>query len=342
MRDRFDREIDYLRLSVTDRCNLRCRYCMPETGIAPLSRSEILTFEEIEAVCRTAAKSGIRKVKVTGGEPLVRREVPALIGRISAVPGIEEVTLTTNGILLEEQLPALLENHLSAVNVSLDTLSRERYALLTGRDVLENVLAGLRASVDAGLRTKVNAVLAEGLWADTDGQERAQEEDAYAEAMALLALAQTLPVDVRFIEMMPIGQGSTYAPLRGRALLERLRVRYPGLTRDAERRGNGPAVYYRIPGFFGAVGFISAVHEGFCATCNRLRLTATGQLKPCLCYGESFDLRAILRDESLTAGECERRLALAIQQAVGNKPKAHCFGSPDGISEERTMEKIGG
>ncbi len=323
--DRFGRRIDYLRLSVTDRCNLRCCYCMPR-GLESrkVTMAEILSYEELLRAAEAAAALGIRRFKITGGEPLCRRGCTDFIGRLKQLPGVEQVTLTTNGVLLAEELPQLLSAGLDAVNISLDSLNPQTYAAITGYDVLPQVLQGLRAALSAGLPVKLNTVLTEGCNAE--------------DWRVLLALAEAEPLDVRFIELMPIGCGRQQRGVSNVALLQEIRARYPGLEKDPRRHGNGPAVYYRIPGFRGSVGFISAVHEKFCDRCNRLRLTAEGQLKPCLCYGEAVDLRELLRRPDSSAA----MLQAAIRQAVQQKPQGHCFEDITAVTEVKKMAEIGG
>lgn len=325
MRDDYGRTIDYMRISITDRCNLRCRYCMPE-GIRQVSMSEILTYEEIVQVCRAAARAGIRKLKVTGGEPLVRPGCAGLIGDLKAIPGIEQVTMTTNGVLLSQFLPKLAENGLDAVNISLDTLDRDVYERITGRDELPQAMEGIRQALASGIRVKVNVVLQRGInekeWKD------------------LADLTKGHCLDVRFIEMMPIGHGRDYETVSNGEILAGLREKEPGLCMDTSVHGNGPAVYYRMPGARGSVGFISAVYGKFCGSCNRLRLTSMGKLKPCLCFENSVDVRKILRETA--QGETEGLLDQAIREAVRRKPKQHKFETLSDITEQRQMVQIGG
>lgn len=322
MKDQYNRQIDYLRISVTDRCNLRCRYCMPE-GAELVPMRQVLTYEEIARICAAAAALGIRKLKITGGEPLVRLGCPALIGTLKAIDGIEQVTMTTNGVLLEQYLPELLAAGLDAVNVSLDTLSHERFAAITGRDELDAVRAGLDAALASGLRTKVNAVLQRGMNDD--------------EWLSLASLAKDAPLDVRFIEMMPIGFGATTPGVSNDELIQKLTALYPGTVPDETAHGNGPAKYIRVPGWRGSVGFISAIHGRFCDACNRVRLTARGKIKPCLCYAETADLLPLLRD-----GAPDEALKTALETAIYHKPKQHCFEDPDRITETARMASIGG
>lgn len=329
MKDSFGREIDYIRISVTDRCNLRCSYCMPREGIELAPAEEILTFEEIVRIGQAAADLGIRKFKITGGEPLVRPGCQKLVGMIKKLPGVRQVTLTTNGVLLDSHLNGLLENGLDAVNISLDTLDRKVYGQITGFDQLPAVRAGIDKAVEKGLKVKINSVLQKGI------NDR--------EWMRLAELAKERAIDVRFIEMMPIGLGKKCEGVSGKEVLLNLKKKYPGIKPDSTFHGNGPAAYYRIPGFAGSIGFISAVHGRFCESCNRIRLTARGELKPCLCYGNSIDVKKILRSPVYADLE-ERKEALknAVKQAISQKPEMHCFEEEGQITEGRQMAQIGG
>lgn len=326
MKDRFGRKIDYMRISITDRCNLRCRYCMPE-GIRLVPMEEILTFEEITQVCKSAAELGIRRFKITGGEPLVRLGCARLTGMIRRIPGVEQVTLTTNGILLGEYLEELLDNGLDGVNVSLDTLDEKVYKQITGFDGFGKVRENIERAAEKGLRVKVNSVLQKGI------------NDKEWEALA--GLAREMQVDVRFIEMMPIGYGKKHEGIAGDTVCAMLREKYPGMEKDDSFHGNGPAVYYRIPGFAGSIGFISAVHGRFCSACNRIRLTARGELKPCLCYETSTDVKAALRNVSCQ-GDMGEEIKNAIRKAVDLKPQGHCFETVERITERKQMVQIGG
>lgn len=325
MEDRFGRVIDYMRISITDRCNLRCRYCMPE-GIDLVPVKEILTYEEIEWICLAAAQAGIRRLKITGGEPLVRAGCAELIGRLKKISGIEQVTMTTNGVLLGRYLPRLLESGLDAVNISLDTLNPKIYQRITQKAKLEDVWSGIETAVKSGLLVKINAVLQQGIndreWLD------------------LSLLTQRLPVDVRFIEMMPIGCGKEYQPVYNDDLLESFQRIYPDFALDDTVHGNGPAVYYRLPGAMGSIGFISAMHGKFCGSCNRLRLSPRGKLKPCLCFEDEVDLMEIVR--SGDKEQTEIRLKEAFLDAVLRKPKEHLFEDTGRVTEKKQMVQIGG
>ena len=323
MLDQYGRKIDYLRISVTDRCNLRCRDCMPEP-VSAVQHADILRYEEILRICRAAVELGITKFKVTGGEPLVRAGCVDFITALKAQPGTEQVTLTTNGLLLEANLDALTEAGLDGVNISFDSPDNARFRRITGYtgDGADTLLHVLDACCAKGLKTKINAVLL---------------EETEADAPALAAIAAKLPVDVRFIELMPIGFGTTMKRVSPEDILTALQERWPDLAPTDEKRGNGPAHYYKSAALLGRIGFIDAVSHKFCAECNRVRLTSTGQLKPCLCYADSADLRALIRG-GCTDGE----LREALRAAVYAKPRAHCFDTNDIITEKHMMSQIGG
>lgn len=331
MKDSYGRTIDYMRVSITDRCNLRCKYCMPY-GTELVTHRDILTFDEIREVAFAGARLGIRHIKITGGEPLVRKGCSSLICSLKAVPGIEHVTLTTNGMLLEAHLEELLDAGIDGINISLDTMDRELYRQITGQDGLETVLGVLKRAAFLPVPVKINAV-------SLDWGEMGQAENW----KTLMMLARQYPVDVRFIEMMPIGYGKAFKTMDHHQLLEKMMREFPGMQREEKKEkvhGFGPAVYYRIPGFLGSIGLISAVHGKFCESCNRVRLTAQGYLKTCLCFEDGVDLRGILRGNS---GENrEEILERAIKEAIGRKPAAHCFEEPERITEVRSMAAIGG
>ncbi len=325
MKDGFGREIDYMRISITERCNLRCRYCMPD-GIIQVPMNDILTYEEIIRVCHAAAGAGIHKLKITGGEPLVRDGCPELIGELKAVTGIEQVTMTTNGVLLAELLPELLDNGLDAVNISLDTMDRDAYQQITGRDELPRVVEGIKKAIESGIPVKANVVLQRGI---NEGEWK-----------NLAEMTRKYSLDVRFIEMMPIGYGKEYQTIYNEDVLRKLKGIEPGLCADSSVHGNGPAVYYRIPGAKGSIGFISAMHGKFCGNCNRLRLTSMGKLKPCLCFGDSIDLRKILRESDKES--VDKLLYQTVLEAIRMKPEQHKFEVVSDITEQKQMVQIGG
>ena len=325
MFDSKGRKIHYLRLSVTDLCNLRCRYCMPD-GVDKLEREDILTYEEFLRLAALFARCGVDTVRVTGGEPLVRKGVEQLVKGLKAIPGIRKVTMTTNAVLLEQQLPALLEAGLDSVNISLDTLDPALFAKITARDAFAAVQAGIHAALESGIPVKLNCVPQVGV---NEG-----------ELEALAALAQDKPLQVRFIEMMPIGYGAAMPCISGPELLARFRRRWPALTplpgAACAALGDGPAVYYTVPGWKGDIGFIAAVHGKFCASCNRVRLTSQGFLRPCLASETGCDLRTLLR-----GGAADEELLQAIRETIWSKPREHHFGD-NSMPATRGMYRIGG
>lgn len=323
MLDRYGRVINYLRISVTDRCNLRCCYCMPE-GVQDVGMKNILTFEKIWEIVRTGVSLGITHIRITGGEPLVRKGCVDLIRGIREIPGVETITMTTNGVLLGNYGKQLKEAGVDGVNISLDTLDPEEFYKITGKRELQEVLAGIRAAKTAGLPVKLNAVNRKEL-----------------DPIPLVRYAQEENLPLRFIEMMPVGYGKKYVGRSNEELRETLEAvcgKAECMTNREElsRMGSGPAVYYQFTDLKVPVGFISAIHGKFCDTCNRVRLTAEGYLKLCLCYDEGEDLRRVLRE-----GEKEN-LRTIMEQTIFRKPSAHCFEHPAEMTETHEMVKIGG
>ena len=323
MLDRYGRVINYLRISVTDRCNLRCCYCMPE-GVQDVGMKNILTFEEIWEIVRTGVSLGITHIRITGGEPLVRKGCVDLIRGIREIPREETITMTTNGVLLGNYGKQLKEAGVDGVNISLDTLDPEEFYKITGKRELQEVLAGIRAAKAAGLPVKLNAVNRKEL-----------------DPIPLVRYAQEENLPLRFIEMMPVGYGKKYVGRSNEELRETLEAvcgKAECMTNREElsRLGSGPAVYYQFSDLKVPVGFISAIHGKFCDTCNRVRLTAEGYLKLCLCYDEGEDLRRVLRE-----GEKEN-LRTIMEQTIFRKPAAHCFEHPAEMTETHEMVKIGG
>ena len=321
MKDSYGRTVDYMRISITDRCNLRCRYCMPEMPCF-LPRKELLSLEEILDICVCGAQMGIRKIKITGGEPLLRPGGVELIRKLKEIPGMEKVTLTTNGVLLAPFAEALYQAGIDGVNVSLDTLNEETYRKITGFDKLAQVLEGLDTMSRFPVPLKTNTVLLP--WENGEDWKE------------LALLAKNRRIDVRFIEKMPLGKDKETEGVSNILLLEEMQASFGKAEPDGRSHGNGPAVYYRFPGFQGSVGFISAIHDNFCAGCNRLRMTAEGKVKPCLCYEDNFSLK-----EAVRAGNREEIREL-LRSAVEKKPQRHCFAHTEQITEQRDMWKIGG
>ncbi len=334
MKDGHGRTIDYLRISLTDRCNLRCIYCMPEEGIDLIEHEDILRIEEIQRIVRVATRIGIKSVRLTGGEPTVRRGIEDLISDIVSLPEIRNVSLTTNGILLPKMARRLREAGLSRVNISLDTLDRQQYAQITRRDRLPEALVGIDAALEAGLDpVKINAVTVRSL-----------NQDYFDFAK----MSIDRPLHVRFIEYMPVGESAGFdglgwgeqdvypseqlvADINARAV-ERGFPPLAALDGSSGPIGWGPARYFAFPGAKGTVGVISPRSRHFCGDCNRLRLTADGKLRPCLFSDREFDVRAALR----TGGE--EAVYAVFLEALGEKPDDH----HDRVGTERGMSQIGG
>lgn len=324
MLDQYRRNIHYLRVSVTDRCDLRCRYCMPADGVQWMEHDAILSYEQIVRLVRLAAGMGIDTVRLTGGEPLVRKGLDRLVWALKAIPNIRTVTLTTNGVLLAEQLPALCKAGLDGVNISLDTLDRAQYAAITRRDLLPRALEGLEAALaQPGLRVKLNCVP----MGENDSQ-----------LVPLAALARGRRVDVRFIELMPIGLGDTLPRRTQEEVLAVLEQAFGPAGPCGQGGGSGPGRYVTFPGFTGRVGFISAVSHQFCEDCNRVRLTAAGFLKTCLQYDSGINLKALL-----DSGADKHTLRAAMERAIFAKPACHHFSASGTAEDERrSMYQIGG
>lgn len=326
MQDQFQRRINYLRISVTDRCNLRCVYCMPEEGVKCVPHKEILSIEEIVEVVAAGVPLGIRKVRITGGEPLIRRGILDLVRKLHAIPEIDDIAITTNGILLEKMAGGLKAAGVNRVNISLDTLKPARYQSITRGGNLNQVWRGINAALDKGLQpVKINTVAIRGF-----------NDDELVD-MARLTIEQ--PLHVRFIELMPIGTSDEWAPgsyIPTAEVQELITGALGNLTEEKTVAGNGPAHYGRLPGARGTVGFISAVSNHFCARCNRLRLTATGQLRPCLFSGREIDIKQALR-----SGAGREALTQILREAILNKPDRHDLAAR-WQDDDRLMSQIGG
>lgn len=313
-----------MRVSVTDRCNLRCTYCMPSV-YQPVQHGNILTYEEILRLCRIAVTAGIVKFKVTGGEPLVRKGCTNFISRLKALSGVEQVTLTTNGLLLAGHLDALCAAGVDGINISLDTMSNPEYSEITGYpgNAVETVKKTLKKCIARGLKIKINAVLL---------------SQTFEGISAVAFLAQHMPMDVRFIELMPFfRKGIVPKGVPIEAAIERLRKIWPDLHPINEKRGNGPAQYYAASGLQGRIGFIAAMSHRFCTACNRIRLTSTGMLRPCLFYGKEKDIKTFLR-----AGCSNEELYRIMRECIEKKPPARIPSSLKNITEPMGMYRIGG
>ncbi len=333
MEDRYGHRISYLRVSITDRCNERCSYCMPQELQEWLPRGEILTFEETLRLVRIAADLGVSKVRITGGEPLTRRDVLNFVRQIPEVPGIRSIGLSTNGTLLSREIvpgktmaDALRGAGVESVNISLDTLDRTLYSQITGRDFHEQVLRGIDAAIAAGFRQiKLNTVLMRG-----------RNED---QLIPLIQFAASHNLILRFIEMMPVSTTEVLDDKNFMSILEAKRViesRFGALIPEAEFRTNGPATYYQIPGSSQRIGFIGAMTNlHFCESCNKLRLTCDGKLRPCLGSYLEFDIMKPLR-----AGASDQELKQFFLDVVDRKPEQHDFRN--NYQPNRRMIAIGG
>lgn len=326
LRDGFSRPITYLRVSVTDKCNLRCTYCMPEAGLPWLRRDEILSYEEIAAIVRAAASVGVRSIRLTGGEPLLRRDLDRLVAELRAIDGIEDIALSTNGLLLESQAARLRHAGLTRVNVSLDTLREDRFLTIARRPGLSDVLRGIDAAIAAGLTpVKLNCVVMRGT-----------NDDELAE---FARLTRERSVFVRFIELMPVLENLGIAADAYVSSDEILaRVGAIGELRPAGGPGgNGPARYFAFAGAPGAVGVISPLSHDYCDRCNRVRLTADGRLRLCLFGDYALDLRAPLR-----SGASAEELAGLLRSAMLIKPERHHLRLGEPASRMRAFSEIGG
>lgn len=325
--DSFARVHDNLRISVTDRCNIRCFYCMPETGVQFVDRSEILDFEEIERFVRIAVSLGINKLRVTGGEPLVRRDLPVLIRRLAAIPGIRDLALTTNGVLLPELARPLYEAGLRRINVHLDTLDRDRFRRITRRDDLDKVLAGLDLARCLGFsRIKLNAVAVKNL--------------VEPDIVPLARFARANGYEVRYIEFMPLDAQGLWD--RSRVLLagdiiEMLSREIAPLAPVPDPDPRAPATEYTFSDGVGSVGFIASVSRPFCLNCNRIRLTADGKLRYCLFAIEEDDVKALLR-----GGASDEEIAALVRRNVAGKWEGHEINSARFVAPPRPMYSIGG
>lgn len=332
MKDGQGRQIDYLRISLTDRCNLRCIYCMPEHGVKSIPHESILTLEEVHKAIECASQLGIKHIRFTGGEPTVRKGLLGLIERTAQTPGIESVALTTNAILLPNMTADLKTAGLSRVNISLDTLDAEQYRFITRRGNLDDALKGVEAALSSGLSpVKLNTVVVRSLNQDL---------------LSFARLTVDAPLHVRFIEYMPIGSGEDCGGcgwglddvVPAKEIIETINMQAQSIglgslqPTTATPDGWGPAQYYRLPDARGTVGVISAISNHFCASCNRLRLTADGKIKPCLFSDTEYDIRSALRK-----GDKEEVLSV-FEAALSHKPSGHEHRA----GTRRMMSQVGG
>jgi cyclic pyranopterin phosphate synthase len=325
--DNNNRRINYLRLSITDRCNLRCIYCMPEEGIDFLDHKDILRYEEILRVVRLSVKKGIRKVRLTGGEPLVRKGFIDFLKRLNQVDGLEEITLTTNGVLLKEYAGEIKKSGIHRVNISLDSLKPERFFSITGRDLFDKVWEGIKESELQGFNPiKINVVAIKGINDD--------------EILDFARLTLEKPYHVRFIEHMPIGDNNNWSSEKFISILDIFnRIQTIDELKPIERKNglDGPAQNYMLKGAKGTIGLIGALSNHFCAICNRLRLTADGHLRSCLFSDNEIDIRSPLRN-----GEDDDVLLELLNKSIMEKPERHNLNKLGQRSCIRLMSSIGG
>ncbi|GME90500.1 hypothetical protein B5S28_g2739 [[Candida] boidinii] len=324
--DNFNRKHDYLRISITERCNLRCVYCMPEEGIELSPNEKLLTTDEIIKIAKIFIKQGVRKIRLTGGEPTVRKDIVTLVKRLNELEGLEEICITSNGIALHRKLPELIKNGLTSLNLSLDTLVDGKFILITRRNGLSAVLKSLNKALELNIpKLKINIVIMKGF-----------NED---EIINFVELSKSNKIEVRFIEYMPFdgNKWSNNKMITYQDILSNIKVKYPNIERLSHKHGDTAKVY-KIPGFEGKIGFITSMTDNFCSTCTRLRITNDGNLKVCLFGNEELNLRDLIRDENITESE----LLNQIEKAVKNKKEKHA-----GIDElsklpNRPMILIGG
>lgn len=319
MKDNYGRNVDYLRVSVTDRCNLRCIYCMPSEGIELKSHDEILRFEDIISIVNAAALLGIKKIRYTGGEPLVMQDIEKLIYETSKIPGIEEITMTTNGILLYDMVKDLKKAGLARVNISLDTLTKDKFKSITRLGNLETVLKGIDRCLELGMNpVKINTVLLRD-FNDTEFDD-------------FLRLIKDTPLEIRFIELMPIGEAVKFYE-KAKISFNELLYKHPELI-EIETSEKSTAKMYRIEGSMGKIGSINPISCKFCSDCNKIRLTSTGNIKPCLHSKEEIELRKYLHNNIL--------LKDALETAILNKPKEHHLEEERVTRSDKMMYQIGG
>ena len=326
--DSHNRKINYLRISITDRCNLRCRYCMPQEGVSQFGHAEVLRFEEICRIASIAARRGISKIRITGGEPLVRKDTVQLVAQLARLGGIQDLSMTTNGILLDKFAADLRQAGLQRVNISMDSLNPDKYRQITRGGDLSEVWAGVAAARKAGLSPiKINIVAISGFNDD--------------EILDFARLTIREDLQVRFIEFMPIGESSEWRPdqsLPASEVKRRIEELAPLLPFENGRNSSdGPARLFKMPGAAGTIGIISPVSDHFCTSCNRLRLTADGKLKTCLFSDEETDLKSLIR-----SGASDEILQKILNQAISQKPLRHGTIIAGMKRCQRPMVKIGG
>lgn len=302
LKDNHGRIVNYLRLAVTDRCNLRCFYCMPEHGLDWLSRKDLLSYEEMFRICRLLVENGIEKIRITGGEPFVRKDIMKFMTALSELKGLQQINLTTNGVLTAPYMPELKKIGIRSINLSLDTIDRDRFFSITRRDELPNVLETLDAALSHGIELKINAVVMQG--------------KNIQDIIPLVELAKTMPVNVRFIEEMPFNGGEDHKVdhyWNHFQILQHIKESFPEIYKIPDPQFS-TSYNYQIPGFKGTVGIIAAYSRTFCGTCNRLRITPQGGMKTCLYDNGSFNVRDLMR-----SGQTDEEMMNEIRAVLGNR-----------------------
>jgi len=323
MKDKYGREIDYMRISITERCNYRCFYCMPQEGgecNVETKEENLLSRKEIVSLVETGARLGIKKVRITGGEPLIRRDIEEILQGISKVHGIEELCLTTNGSLLDKKMEVMKECGVTRINVSLDTLIPERFREITKTGDYLSVWKGIERAIESGIQVRINSVVVQGINDD--------------EVLNLAALTEKYPIDVRFIELMPIGEGKKYKGFSGSEIREK--ISHMKKIENLEKR-EGASDYYRLEGAKGKIGFINPLSNCFCQECNRIRVTSEGEVKQCLNKKSSINIGEVMRSD-----RDGTELAEVISKEIYNKPEKHLFNSLNEFEEKYNMNQIGG
>lgn len=323
IKDKFGREIDYLRISVTDKCNLRCVYCMPKEDTKFLSDEKLLTDDEIYRVVKQCANLGISKVRITGGEPLARKNLVDLIGRINSIQEIKEICMTTNAILLYDNIEELAKNGLSRVNISLDTLHKDRFKKITRGGDLDRVLLAIDKCLQYGIKVKLNIVIIDGINKD--------------EIIDFVNMTKSKNIDIRFIELMPIGEAKGYKAVNNNEILQIINENCISYISKARKEKDGPAKYIKLVDGIGNIGFISAMSNCFCSDCNRIRVTADGFLKQCLHWNYGINLKDLLRKDIT-----DEELKCIIEKNIYSKPEKHLFKDNNMDDDKRFMYEIGG
>ena len=322
MIDKFGRKVDYLRISVTENCNLKCIYCIDD-NILNTYKNDILSDDEIVKIATECASLGIKKIRITGGEPLVRINIENLIYRLNNIKEIEEIYITTNGVLLNDKIEILKENGLTGVNISLDSLNKDRFKKLTKFDKLKEVLLSIDKALELGLKVKINTVIVDDINKD--------------EIIDFVKLTKDKNIDIRFIELMPIGAAKKYKGISNEEILNIIKNNFKNIQVENKSKRSGPANYIRVDNYKGKIGFISPISNCFCEDCNRIRLTSTGFLKKCLHYNYGIDLKKHIRSNI-----SNKDLKELIYLNIYDKPQNHLFMKDCDDKENKYMNQIGG